>query len=332
MLAMARSKKLIDANVDPAAPPPLPGGRRTVRCAPMPEDGGAGGGRWIVVFLVAAVVVTVVFAVTGSFDSGVPAVLGVVLWSSVATALYGMGRRAEPRQKPIRARPKTGLDRWGPVICVGLLIAFVIWDVVIPTIRSRGPDGSVLSWTVPFDETGLGSDIDVALAGGLDVTESLQLVAWCRNGTDWVTDRTLNTWIVVATKPALVRAAELVTDGSFDGGLARRVEQRAMAGQTDDEIVAALGGDWGAEEVERYLTARVEPPSAPATARFVAYAAAVDAFGNGLLRVVDREALDAGAIGSFANRFVEADVRLAGFDGELPVRAGQCDGVADRSD
>ena len=67
--------------------------------------------------------------------------------------------------------------------------------------------------------------LETALTGSLPVGEDLQMLAFCVNAVDWMTDQTLDLPVMIATDPALVRAAELAADAQgADADLIAAVE------------------------------------------------------------------------------------------------------------
>lgn len=280
----------------------------------------------ITVFLVVGCVVWLVMHLTGA--RAPQAVLGGLVWASAATWWHVRGRAARPSRARYVAVERTRLDRVGPPIALALVLGYMVWFGIVPQLRSLGADGAVITFEVDFDDAAAASDIGGLLAGDLDVPVPLRQVAMCRAGTDWLSDIVLNTQVVVGTRRELVRAAELVSDRQFDGKLVHDIERRLWAGVAADRIATDLAGEWDATAIERYLAARAQGPSAAAAERFVAYAAATDAFGGGLLRIVDSERLDHAAVRGFAGSAGSPQAWLAG-SAEPPttMQPGTCRAV-----
>lgn len=196
-----------------------------------------------------------------------------------------------------------------------IFFGYLFWFGVMPKFRSLGADGAVITMDISFDDPQYGSEVNARLAGSLRVPVLLQDAAACRNGPDWLSDITLNTDVVVSTLPELVRAAELGVSGEFESNLVHDAEQALLAGTDSTDLVGRLERDgWDRGEVERYLSAREQPPSSAAQERFVAYASPQDALGHGILRVIDITALDTGAIRAFADRAGSPQIYMAGSD------------------
>lgn len=214
----------------------------------------------------------------------------------------------------------------GGLVFMSLFVGYLVWFGVVPKFRATGSDGAVITLDVAFDAPAAGSQINQRLAGDLAVGELLQDVAVCRNGPDWLADITLNNEVVVATLPELVRAAELGADGEYQWGMIREAEQKLWNGVNPPDLARLLAEDgWDEVDVARYMKDRVEAPSPESQVRFVAYAAARDSLGDGILRVVDSSALDGDAVLGFAGRAGFPHVHVAGADADpRPVEPSKC--------
>lgn len=215
-----------------------------------------------------------------------------------------------------------------------MLLAYLVWYGIVPKFRSLGADGAVITLEARVDdphELGADSSINRRLTGSLVVPELLQDAAMCRNGTDWLSDITVNNYVVVSTSAVLIRAAELAESGRFEGGFVREVEQRLWNGVDPSLLHRLLADDgWDKTLVDEYLAERSRPPSTTARGRFVAYAAAVNNFGHGLVRVIDVGELDRAAIRAFADAAGSPRIFVAGSTtGPRSSAPAVCDDVLD---
>jgi hypothetical protein len=227
---------------------------------------------------------------------------------------------------------RTRFEVIGGYVFLALFLSYLVWVGVVPKFRSNGSDGAVISFEVAFDEPDPGSKINTRLVGQLDVPTFLQNIAACRNGPDWMSDDTLNTTVVVATRADLIRAAELGDSGRYDWDFVGKVEQLLWNGFTATDLPELLSDEArDRNEVARYLADREQQPGQEAQAHFVAYVAARNLFGDGILRVIDITQIDREAVAAFADQALGARIYVAGANAEpreLPPSA--CRAASDR--
>jgi hypothetical protein len=175
------------------------------------------------------------------------------------------------------------------------------------------------------------TELAAALAGDLRIGDATARAAYCVNGTDWEEDVALDTVIVVATSPRLVRAAELVADGEFERELGEAVESELLAAgggsdSTVEELSPAVRDRWGDAELEAYLTATAEPPSEEASVRFVVYAASKTTSAQ-FVTFIDLERVDRNAIERLAGRpfLGDDDILFAGDQPPVVMNVRDCD-------
>lgn len=134
---------------------------------------------------------------------------------------------------------------------------------------------SETAYLLVIDRRGDRVDADAALAHYFDgggFAPYLSVVrAACANGQDFSNDVSLDTTMLVAWQPRLVRAAELLADRSVERALAFAVESRLAAVDGDLAQLGPLAG-FDPDVVSGYLALRGEPPSPDAEQRFVVYA------------------------------------------------------------
>jgi hypothetical protein len=175
------------------------------------------------------------------------------------------------------------------------------------------------------------SELNDRLAGDVVLEERTAQAAYCVNGWYWADDVTLNTLVLVATSPRLVRAAEIVDAGDFDLAMATAVEQSLLASDVEPESVVVSGldaevrGRWDVADLERYLEATSQPPSEMASQRFVVYAVS-ETTTRQHVYFIDLEKADRAAISRFARGpSWNEEILIAGSDTELTMKSGDCD-------
>lgn len=117
------------------------------------------------------------------------------------------------------------------------------------------------------------TQLHAALDGNHLVSDDLIATAFCNNGPDWDLNVTLDLNIAVATDPTLIRAAELIVSGEFDLEIIRRVEEHVIRADQSRVELQHWVETWDTGPASRYVAARSQPPSLPATDRFVVYVA-----------------------------------------------------------
>ena len=144
--------------------------------------------------------------------------------------------------------------------------------------------------------------LEEALTGTSNVSEEdLQMLAFCVNAVDWMIDQTLDLPVIVATDPALVRAAELAADprGS-EAELIAEIETEYWRRDGDLQALErsrdGITDPVGREAVSSYLDERSEPPSDDALERFVVYAASDTTFEQVIMYLDRRERVSPGTL------------------------------------
>lgn len=175
------------------------------------------------------------------------------------------------------------------------------------------------------------SKLNNALAGDLVLEARTAQAAYCVNGWYWADDVTLDLNVLVATSPRLVRAAEVVEAGDFDGAMVTAVEQSLLNSDVDREnaAVSDLGAEvrdrWDVADLEGYLQATSMPPSEGASRRFVVYAVSTTT-SEQYVYFIDLEKADRAAINRFAQNPIWVDeVPIAGSDTEVIMKSKNCD-------
>ncbi len=222
------------------------------------------------------------------------------------------------------------MSRAKVAVAVALLVLACCGSVVVAVKALQHNGGRsdeqhwLISMEIAFDDVSSTSAVGRRLSGSLDVPQILAEAAACSNGPDWLGDVTLDTSVVVSTRPDLVRAAELYESGKYDSSLVQDVERQLWNGVNEPDIAHALADQHDIDDVAAYLVDRTQMPGDDAQSRFVAYAAAKNLLGDGYLRVVDLHRLDVAAIRAFANESTYAQMFVAGSTAdprEIPASA-----------
>jgi hypothetical protein len=176
-------------------------------------------------------------------------------------------------------------------------------------------------------------DLVAYLAGSEPPSTEVAITAFCVNGRYWATDVTLNLDVVAGSSDRLLRAAELIADGSYPADLVSEIETPALdalepppvgATQISESIVATHGAD----VVREYLADVSGLPSAESRQRFVLFAASASIWEQYIF-VIDLDKLDRAAIGRFIvgesliGRNVD-EVVIAGSGTEVTVDDSMC--------
>lgn len=178
------------------------------------------------------------------------------------------------------------------------------------------------------------------MAGDQRVAEDVVLAVFCANGDDWLRDRSLDLDVVVATDPALVRAAELyvaaIEDGRRgDAALIADVEHAYWRLGADVDALAdwanGLTDDDVAEEVRGYLEERQQPPSAAAADRFVVYAMNPTTFEQEVV-YLDTARIDPEMLKRPASEGFDNDLLVAGEEAMRRLDLSDCRDLAERWD
>jgi hypothetical protein len=171
------------------------------------------------------------------------------------------------------------------------------------------------------------------LAGSEPAPTGIATTAFCVNGWYWATDITLDLDVVVGSSDRLLRAAQLVADGSYPVGLVSAIESPALRALEPPpvgvaEVSESIVATYGVAMVRNYLVEAGEFPSAVARERFVLFAAS-ETTTNQFIFVIDLTKLDRAAIGRFIDgppligRSASAAV-IAGTDKEVAVDDSMC--------
>jgi hypothetical protein len=176
-------------------------------------------------------------------------------------------------------------------------------------------------------------DLIAYLAGSEPPSNEIATAAFCVNGWYWATDVTLNTRVVVGGSDRLLRATELVADGSYSVGLVSAIESTALrnldpAPVESAQVPKSVVEEYGAETVGDYLADVARPPATESRERFVLFAASAST-SEQYIFVIDLDQLDRAAI----KRFIDGgpligrnatEVVIAGTGEAIAVDDGMC--------
>jgi len=175
------------------------------------------------------------------------------------------------------------------------------------------------------------SELDERLAGDLVLDDRTIRAAYCVNGWYWADDVTLDTVVVVATSPRLVRAAQLVAVAEVDPDMAWAVEKSLLTSPHEaGEGLAALSSDvrdrWDRADLEAYFDATSVPPSSEAARRFVVFAASQSVWSQ-FIFFVDLENANRAAIDRFSEMpdLGPDEIGVAGSATALTMNSRDCD-------
>ena len=177
--------------------------------------------------------------------------------------------------------------------------------------------------------------LEAALTGTSSVSEDLQMLAFCVNAVDWMIDQTLDLPVIVATDPALVRAADLAADAlGSEAELIAEIETEYWRRDGDLGALESWRDDITdpvrRRAVSSYLDERSEPPSDAALERFVVYAAS-DTMSEQVIMYLDRERISPGTLVVAGRARIDGEMTVAGSGEWRTVDPGGCPDVPLRS-
>lgn len=211
--------------------------------------------------------------------------------------------------------------------------------------ESSGPiaheNAQMLRFLLPGRGLVVANDQLVSVMSGETSTEdALVEGAFCVASLDWLWDLVHNPAIIVATDPALVRAAELYGDAILadDLEMASLIAQAEQAYWRRDANFDRLR-DWADDLADdeqraaarRYLDERQQPPSVDATRRFVIYAVQHIATQQSVF-YLDTHRVLPGLLSRPASNPLPSEVLVAGEDELRSLNLDDCDDVADEWD
>jgi hypothetical protein len=177
------------------------------------------------------------------------------------------------------------------------------------------------------------ADLTTYLGGSETPSATLATAAFCVNGGYWRKDETLNLVAVVGSVDRLVRAAELVADGSYPSALVTAIEGPALRSLSApvvgvDEVADSVVEDFGRDVVRRYLADVAVVPGAAARERFLVFAASSTLWEQYVYLVdlddLNRDAIDAFVDGPFSISGDAEDVIIGGTGARIRVTDDMC--------
>jgi hypothetical protein len=125
--------------------------------------------------------------------------------------------------------------------------------------------------------------------------------------------------MLVSTDPVFVRAAQLIDAGLVDSHTVSEVESQLFGGAARNvDLDVGVPSD----DLAEYLAERTKPPSADASARFVAYAATYSLHQQWIV-LVDADELSLPSIDDAVAQVPELAVRVSGRD-RVHVDMAEC--------
>ncbi len=214
-----------------------------------------------------------------------------------------------------------------------ILGAGLIGGLTYQRLHPRSDDQLVLRFERSGPSATQDRDLVAYLAGSDPPSTETVVTAYCASGPYWARNVIVDLDIVVGGTDRLLRAAELVADGSYPTELVTAIESaslRALEPPPVDigEIPESIVATYGRTPVLNYLVDANESPSAESRERFVLFAAS-ETTSNQFIFVIDSTKLDRAAIGRFIDgepRFGgnADDVVIAGTGDTISVDAGMC--------
>lgn len=216
---------------------------------------------------------------------------------------------------------------------VAILGAGLIGGLTYQRLHPRSDDQLVLRFERSGPSATQDRDLVAYLAGSDPPSTETVVTAYCASGPYWARNVIVDLQVVVGSSDRLLRATELVADGSYPADLVMAIESAALRTLEPPpveigEIPESIVTEYGRTPVQSYLIDASELPAAESRERFVLFAAS-ETTSNQFIFVIDLTVLDRAAIGRFIDgepRFGDNtdDVVIAGTGDKIPVDVGMC--------